>query len=259
MKEVRTLGFVGGGRVTRIILEGFRRKGTAFERVVVGDPDTQALARLAERFPDIHTTGENKNPAAEDFVFVALHPPVLKDAVSSLLPFLKADSVLVSLAPKITIESISGVLGGFGRIARMIPNAPSVINIGYNPISFSAVFKEEEKSAIRRMLGALGDCPEVPEGHLEAYAIVAAMGPTYFWFQWLQLGELGERFGLSREEAWKAVLAMSDGAVKTLFASGLDPEDVLDLIPVRPLKDDEEEIRARYRVRLEPLYQKIKP
>ena len=36
------------------------------------------------------------------------------------------------------------------------------------------------------------------------------------------------------------------------------PEDVIDLIPVKPLSDDEEAIREIYRSRLTPLYRKLK-
>jgi hypothetical protein len=36
----------------------------------------------------------------------------------------------------------------------------------------------------------------VPEEALEAYAILAAMGPTCFWFQWQTMRELAAAFGL---------------------------------------------------------------
>lgn len=32
----------------------------------------------------------------------------------------------------------------------------------------------------------------------------------------------------------------------------------MDLVPVKPLKDDEEDIRSRFRLRLKALYEKIK-
>jgi pyrroline-5-carboxylate reductase len=49
----KTLGFIGGRRIMRIILEGFRRKGLDFHEVVVSDMEHDALSRLREKFPGI--------------------------------------------------------------------------------------------------------------------------------------------------------------------------------------------------------------
>lgn len=84
------------------------------------------------------------------------------------------------------------------------------------------------------------------------------MGPTYFWFQWEELARLGEMFGLSVAEARTSLSHMIEGAAKTLFHSDLKMEEVMDLIPVRPLAEDEEKIREVFRSRLEALYEKLK-
>lgn len=260
MRDLISLGFIGGGRVTRIILEGFRKAGKEFAEIVVSDVSEEALARVRTIHPNVRTAlADNKAPAACDLVFLALHPPACGAALDEIKGILKPDAVLVSLAPKITIARISEKLGGFARVARMIPNAPSIVGAGYNPITRQSGLENQEWAAISGVLAALGECPEVPERDLEAYAILAAMGPTYFWFQWEELESLGAGFGLSSEDARKALAATVGGAAKAYFESGLTAGEVMDLVPVKPLKDDEEDIRSKYRLRLSPLYEKIKP
>jgi pyrroline-5-carboxylate reductase len=51
---------------------------------------------------------------------------------------------------------------------------------------------------------------------------------------------------------------MIHGAEKTLFESGLSADVVLDLIPLKPLKDDEQIIQDIYTARLHALYSKLK-
>ncbi len=51
---------------------------------------------------------------------------------------------------------------------------------------------------------------------------------------------------------------MVSGAGKTLFGSGLTAEEVIDLIPVKPLGEEEGNIKAAYHARLEGLYAKLK-
>lgn len=50
-------------------------------------------------------------------------------------------------------------------------------------------------------------------------------------------------FGLSEEAFRDAFPKMVKGAVDTMFASSMTPEDVMGLIPVKPLAEDEETIR----------------
>jgi pyrroline-5-carboxylate reductase len=69
---------------------------------------------------------------------------------------------------------------------------------------------------------------------------------------------LAETFGLGAEEAEEATYRMVAGAAKTLHGSGLSPEDVIDLIPVKPLAEDEDAIREIYRSRLSALHRKLK-
>ncbi len=257
--KIKSLGFIGGGRVTGIILEGLERKDKLPEKVAVSETNPEIMAKLTDRFPAIKvSTGELKGPAGAALVFIALHPPAVTAALSGIKGHLKKDAVVVSLAPKISLNQLSAGLGGFDRIIRMIPNAPSVVNKGYNPVAFSPAFTGDEKKEIRKFFEVLGDCPEVDEEKLEAYAILTAMGPTYLWFQLEELKDLAVSFGLTAGEAKKALAKMVKGTVKTLYEAQRTPAEVMDLVPVKPLGEDEWSIRDIYRARLKGLYAKLK-
>jgi pyrroline-5-carboxylate reductase len=115
------------------------------------------------------------------------------------------------------------------------------------------------RSSLAELMKPLGALPEVEEPKIEAYAMISAMGHTYFWFQIQKLKELAMLFGMTGEEAEKVITGMMDGTVKTLFQSGLDYEEVTDLVPVKPLASVESLISGLYDDHLIPLYNKIKP
>ena len=166
---------------------------------------------------------------------------------------------MVLLAPKFTVAKLSGLLGGFDRIVRVIPNAPSVIGQGYNPVSFGAVLGLADRAAVKALLDPLGKYPEVAEEKLEAYAVLTAMGPTYLWFQLQALRDVAAGLGLSDAEITPALERMVCGSVHTLLESGLSPAEVMDLIPVKPLAEMEVQVTELYRTRLPAVYQKIRP
>lgn len=259
MMAYRSMGFIGGGRITRIFLEALNRKRVLPSTVVVSDASGEVLQKLKGKFPKVETLqGDNTKPAAQDLVFLALHPPAVGGGLAEIKATLKPGAVLVSLAPRFTIKALSEGLGGFNRIVRMIPNAPSVVNEGYNPVAFGPGITKKEKEDLSKLFKKLGDCPEVDEEKLEAYAVITAMGPTYLWFQLYELLELGKSFGLTDKQAWKGIKKMLKGALETIDESGLSPDEVMDLIPVKPLGEDEAAIRNAYRTKLTGLYQKLK-
>jgi pyrroline-5-carboxylate reductase len=255
-----SVGFVGGGRITRVLLEGWRRSGGLPPGIVVSDPDASVVERLAAAFPGVRVVrDDNVQAARQDVVFAAMHPPAMKAALVPLAGQLQRRAVVVSLAPKFTCAALRELLGGHDRLARVIPNAPSVVGAGFNPVAFGPGLDAEGREAVARLLAPLGAAPEVPESQLEAYAVIAAMGPTYLWFQLDLLATLGREFGLPAEAAARCVAAMAVGSARTLAESGLPPAEVMDLIPVRPMADEEAALVAAYRTRLTAIHTKIRP
>jgi pyrroline-5-carboxylate reductase len=255
-----SIGFIGGGRVVTILLGGWARAGVLPPNLRVTDNDGKVLDRLASRHPSIEPTAPGDLSAArQDIVFLALHPPAVAEILPALRGVLRPDAMLVSLAPKFTIARLSERLGGFRYIARAIPNAPSIVNAGFNPVAFGAGMSPTDRERVFSLFRPLGQCPEVSEDQLEAYAILSAMGPTYFWPQFVFLEELGIEFGLSESNVREALGAMVVGAVETLHRSGLSVAEVEDLIPVMPMAGTIPALLDAYRTNLTTLMDKIRP
>lgn len=254
----RTISCIGSGRVTRILLEGLAKKNNLPDRIITVDTNEDTLQSLKQSFPMIETkTAIDESVTSADLIIIALHHPAVVDAIKAIAPSIGEKSVIVSLAPKITIAMIRQLTGGKNPVIRMIPNAPSLVHDGYNPVVFGPGCPEKVRKSFTDLMTPLGAMPEVAEETLEAYAVITAMGPTYLWFQLAELARLGESFGLSPEEASRAVLSMTAGAVKTMQESGLPPAGVMDLVPVKPMADHEETIRGMYAASLTGLYGKL--
>ena len=85
------------------------------------------------------------------------------------------------------------------------------------------------------------------------------MLPTYFWFQWNELIKLGAQMGLNNDESKLSVQQTLLAAINLMFESGLSSEQVMDLIPVKPLGEHQQQITEIYQTKLIGLYEKIKP
>jgi pyrroline-5-carboxylate reductase len=242
------------------MLGGWAKANQMPAEIIASDLDPGVLTRLTNAFPNVRPVGgDNPQAAGQDIVFLAIHPPHVAAVLTGVRSSLRPDAILVSLAPKWTIENLAGLLNGFTRIARMIPNAPSIVGRGYNPIAYSPSLTGQDRHDLAKLLGALGESPEVEERRLESYAILTAMGPTYLWPQLYELLALARSFGLTDTEASAGLAAMLSGAVAAMNDAGLRPEELQDLIPVKPLADLQPTLLEGYRTKLTAVAEKIRP
>ncbi|WP_163708688.1 pyrroline-5-carboxylate reductase family protein [Mangrovibacterium lignilyticum] len=256
MKSV-SLGFIGGGRITRIFLQAFRHKASEFESIVVCDTDELVLHELKNQFPEIVTTSNPTACTQQQIVFIALHPPQIMPVLEEIGNEISPETSVISLAPKISLEKLASKLPTL-NLARMIPNATSYINKGYNPICFHPDFSPEKKATLLFFISQLGKTFETEERKLESYALLSAMLPTYFWFQWKELQEIGQELGLSEEETNHSIYETLKAANELYFNSELSNKEVTDLIPVKPIAEHEPTIKACLHDTLVPLFEKIK-
>ena len=256
--KTKSLGFIGGGRITNIFLQAFVNKKAIFDSISVFDTNPKTLQALKLKFPFIQILSSASEAAKKDVVFLALHPPMIVETLEAIKDEVTEQTIFISLAPKITIEKMSAILA-ITQIARLIPNATSIINHGYNPVSFAPGMSEIQKWYILEMLNLLGHTFETSENKLEAYALLSAMLPTYFWFQWHELENIGTQFGLSQAECRESIYETLNAALNTMYRSGMCPNEVMDLIPVKPIGENEEQIKGIYQEKLTGLFGKIKP
>jgi pyrroline-5-carboxylate reductase len=251
-----SVSFIGAGRVARIMLGGWQAAHALPATILLHDSEPAAVAAIQAVFPAARAV-TLEEAAGADLVFGALHPPAMLAMLPGIASKLGEQAVFCSLAPKIRLSALREKLAGFSRLVRMNPNAPGIVGQGYNPIAFSDELPASARRELLALLHPLGQLPEVAEELIESYAVISAMGPTYFAFQFVEVERLARSFGLDAGAAREAMRAMLHGTVDMLFASDLPAATVLDLVPVRPLAAHETEITRLFQQQLTGIHAKL--
>jgi len=251
-----TIGFIGSGRVAAFMLEGFRM-ANAPVAAVLSDTDASVSALRARSFPKARDAGSDFTAAAAaEVVFIALHPPVVMGGAGSIASAIGRETLVVSLAPKVKLAALEAALGT-AKVARFLPNAPSAIGEGFNPIAFGPGVPEADRAALTELLSTLGRVVEVPEQEIEAYAVLCAMGPTYLWPLMDEMARLGAEFGLSPEAARNLVARMTAGSAALFGEPDRNYAALMDMIPVKPMAEDEATLRGAFAARLGGMFKKL--
>ena len=118
----RKFGFIGGGRITSVFLEVLTKDYVSQKNVTVCDINGNVLESLKKSFPEIYISLNNSDAAVADVLFISLHPPVIKEVLNTIKNYISRETILISLAPKISVNKLSSYLDGFKKIVRSIPN-----------------------------------------------------------------------------------------------------------------------------------------
>jgi pyrroline-5-carboxylate reductase len=244
-----TLGFIGGGRITRIICKGLAF-AEALPSTAVYDNSSDAAALIEKTGSGIKSGSSLDDVLKSDIVVLALHPAALPETLAAIRSRIGTSTIVLSLSPKISIQKTQEFLGGHRLVARMNPNAPSVIGKGFNPIAFSSDFDENRKKDVLAVFAPLGRLPVVDDKLIDAFAVITAMGATYLDYQIGLLKEMAGTFGIPEDLARDGIISLAEGIAETVL-SGAHGENPYDLVPVRPLKDIEDQVRTAYRTVLQ--------
>lgn len=250
------ISFIGGGRIVRILLRAFQNASHHFEAIKVYEKDGQTFMRLKSDYPQVEAASL-ADAFRQDLVILALHPPVLVQLLAELEGTCHTDATIVSLAPKVTTTQIGSSLHT-DKVVRMIPSATSLIGKGYNPVAFHPSFDEAEKETILALLKPTGHVFETTEKKLGGYVIASAMLPTYFWYQLQELQQIAMQTALDGEESKQAIQQTLTAALELFFKAGMSADEVIDLIPAKPMGEAEPLLRKLYQEKLLSLYEKIK-
>jgi pyrroline-5-carboxylate reductase len=87
-----TISCIGAGRVTRILLEGLANKNNLPDRIIAVDTNDAVLLSLKQSFPMVETKSAiDESVTTADFIFIALHPPGVVDAIKGNHPDPRAE------------------------------------------------------------------------------------------------------------------------------------------------------------------------
>ena len=74
------MDFIDCGRVTELLLHGLKRQSALPKRILISDPDTNCLRKIAEIAPKLIQSVKNNQEAAQaDLDLLAVHLPAIVD------------------------------------------------------------------------------------------------------------------------------------------------------------------------------------
>ena len=218
------ISIIGAGNIGGAVALGLAGGGmTRPEEICVTARHSERLERFAKA--GIITTTDNGEAAAgADILCIAVKPWQVEEMLSAMKPSIEPYTLIVSLAPGVSAQTLQNALPEGQRLAYAIPN--TAIEIGEGMTYISSVNAEKKDLALlRSIFRSAGDAQIVPLEQMLSGTSLASCGIAYAMKFIEASAAAGEGLGLDGKEALEAACRTAIGAASLILAHGALPSE----------------------------------
>lgn len=216
------IAFIGGGNMAQAMGRGIVTTKGSGGSIYAMDRNEDTLAKWA-------SWGATTSLVPSDILsqckvwILAVKPQNLKEVCESIKPYLKENTLVISVAAGISMASIQQWLN-HERIVRTMPNTPALVGMGMTGMFIAPAVSKEDAQLAEEILRCMGDVVEVKEESLiDSVIALSGSGPAYIYLFIESLIAGAVNMGLSEEQAKKMAVATVAGAAKMVETTGETP------------------------------------
>ena len=220
---MKTVVFLGGGRITTALLAGltaakFRAK------FVVYDRHSQKLRHLKKQFgvvvaPDLESAVKHA-----DLLIVAVRPQSVRELLRSV-PDPGRNLPALSLAAGLTLKQLKAWSSPQIRWARAMPSPACRTRHGLTALAFQRRYPSSARQLIESLFAAVGEVFVLPESQFDAFTVLYSVSHGQHMLH--AMTAAGVKLGLSRNIAAQAAQHALSEAILSLRASRASLDELL--------------------------------
>jgi pyrroline-5-carboxylate reductase len=222
------IAFLGAGNMAGSMVDGILRASTPPSALACLGGAGLSAAALAARTGIRLAIGPADLCRGAGVLVVAFKPKHLPAAAPAFAE-VSAGMLVVSILAGRTLASLAAAFPKARAIVRAMPNTPGRIGAGISAWCADRPLNSDDRAAVDRILGALGEVHEVPEALMDAVTAVGGSGPGFVFEFTAALRdaaiEVGFPVGLA--DAFSRSVVAGSGR---LLEGGVDPDALRDQV-----------------------------
>jgi len=227
----KKIAIIGGGNLGTAIAEGLIQSGfVSPKHILITKRNIQTLNHLERKGVLVSDKNEEAVKYA-DLVILAVKPFQVNDILLSLKDeFHEGKQLLVSVVTGISIDHITGYLGGKVPVVRAMPNTAIAIQESMTCIAASRNVPEEQLQYVMEIFDQLGKAVRIDEKLMDAATVLGACG-TAFAMRYIRANiQGGIEIGFDAATANLIAAQTVKGAAELLLKKGAHPEQEIDKV-----------------------------
>ncbi|MGH1367663.1 MAG: pyrroline-5-carboxylate reductase [Maritimibacter sp.] len=206
--EARGLVLLGCGKMGSAMLAGWLEGGLPASSVWVRDP---LPSEWVQGLQGLHLN--EALPTAPAIVLVAVKPQMMTEALPTLAAMGEGETLFLSVAAGVTLNSYEKMLGAKTPIIRAMPNTPAAVGKGVTAIIGNGAASGAHLDMASALLSAVGQVVRLEsEAQMGAVTAISGCGPAYVFHLIEAMASAGTNAGLNPDLALTLARATVAGA-----------------------------------------------
>lgn len=229
MNDVK-IGFIGAGNIASAIVGGIS------SGVYINTNNIYIYDLISEKAEAIATCGANtvRTPcevaSSCDVVFLTIKPQIYPAVLEEIKGAITPATVLVSVAPGISIEQIKKAVGFDCKVIRTMPNTPLLLGQGAVAVCTASPVTPEEFETVKQIFASSGIVAQVEEAQMDAVIAVHGSSPAYIFLMAKAVVDYAVSEHISYDAALELFAQTLRGAADMLIKSGKTPDELIAMV-----------------------------
>ena len=160
------LAVIGSGNIGRILRERLRAAGVPADALVVCDSDPARAVALEEEHGVRAVPLNDEAACAADAILIAIPPKTVSEVLGEVSTRIGPGQVVVSFAAAVPLSRLETLLPPGVAAVRVMPNAPSLVGQGMNPVAYGSAVTPEVRKLVEAILSTLGETVVVQDDQM---------------------------------------------------------------------------------------------
>ena len=227
MENFPSVAFIGGGNMANALVSGLLNRHCPLSKLHIIEVAEPLQRHWSERGVSVVPYPDERLSRYDVWIY-AVKPQQMRDVVLATREWLRPDTLVISIAAGISLDSLSNWLNQQGhpwqRVVRCMPNTPALVGEGITGMAAHQSVLEQDRAVATRLLETVGQVVWVDgDPALDAVTALSGSGPAYVFLFLEALIAGGLSLGLTMDQSRKMAIATLHGATRLASESPESP------------------------------------
>ncbi len=233
----KQIAVIGAGNIGRILVGRLMGAGLPPEYLVVCDTDGQRAQSVAEPYGLRPVSLPDEAICGANILLITVPPKAILELLCTLSKWLCPKELVISFAAAVPLEKLEAAAGGKIPMVRVMPNAPSLVGKGMNPVAYGKRVSPQGRALTEELLALLGESLAVQDEQMNACVGLSGAAMRSVLPALEGMIQAGEEFGLPTAEARRLAAQVALGTASLLLETDLTVDQIKALTPMQTIDE----------------------
>jgi pyrroline-5-carboxylate reductase len=235
--RTKHLAVIGAGNIGRILLTRLLAAGVPPDNLVVCERDEARANAVASQYGVRPISLNCETACAADAILLTVPPNAVPQLLGVMSKWLQPGQLVISFAAAIAIERLESLLPHGAMVVHIMPNAPSLVGEGMNPVAYGQQVTPEARILVKEILACLGRTIEVRDDQMNWCVGLSGAAMRSLLPVLEGMIKAGVEAGLAEAEARQVAGQVMQGTASLVSNTELSIEQIKAMTPMQTLDE----------------------